>query len=162
MTANDPRTLRFTTRLEARGPAAAIILDDAQLAQIGGGKKTLPVLVTVNGHTFPGRIARMRGETMIGLRKEIRAACRVEAGDEIEVAIAPDEAPRTVEVPDALTAALDGAPAARRAFDALSYTHRKEYARWVSDAKTEATPERRVAETVRRLEEGARSAARGS
>ena len=63
----------------ARGAAAALILDDAQLAAIGGGRKTPPVRVTVNGHTFNGRIARMGGETLLGFNKAVRAACGVDA-----------------------------------------------------------------------------------
>lgn len=140
--------------MEPRGPAAAVILADDQLTTIGQGRRTLPVRVTVNGHTFPGRIARMRGENMIGFSKETRTACGVQRGDEIDVEIAPDEEPRIVEIPTALATALDAAPAARAAYDALSFTHRKEFARWVGEAKTDQTRERRVEETIRRLAAG--------
>ena len=138
--------LRLRTVLEPRGPAAAIVLDDAQVAALGGGRKAFPVRVTVNGHTFPGRIARMGGESLIGLSKAVRAACGVEPGD--------DDAPREVEVPEALATALAGDEEARRAYEALAYTHRKEFARWVGDAKRPETRERRVAETLTMLREG--------
>jgi uncharacterized protein YdeI (YjbR/CyaY-like superfamily) len=54
-------------------------------------------------------------------------------------------------VPQDLDAALDAAPGARAAFDALSFTRRKEYARLVDDAKTDATRQRRIAKAVEEL-----------
>jgi len=146
--------LRLRTVLEPRGPAAAVVLDDAQAAALGGGRKAFPVRVTVNGHTFPGRVARMGGENLIGLSKAVRAACGVEPGDEADVVVAPDDAPREVEVPEALATALAGDEEARRAYEALAYTHRKEFARWVAEAKRPETRERRVAETLTMLREG--------
>ncbi|MDQ0728182.1 YdeI/OmpD-associated family protein [Microbacterium sp. W4I20] len=59
-----------------------------------------------------------------------------------------DAAERTVDVPDELAAALDADPTVRAAFDALSYSVRKEHARTVADAKQDATRERRIAKIV--------------
>ena len=149
-----PEELSLRTVLAPRGPAAAIILDDAQVAALGEGRKAFPVRVTVNGHTFPGRLARMRGENMIGLSRAVREACGVEIGDEADVVIALDDAPREVEVPEALATALAGDDAARAAYEALAFTHRKEFARWVAEAKRPETRDRRVAETLTMLSEG--------
>jgi hypothetical protein len=147
--------MRLRTVLEPRGPAAAVILTDEQVAEIaGGGAKTPPVRVTVNGYTFRGRVARMRGESMIGFSRAVREAAGVEPGQELDFEIVLDDAPREVEVPAALAAALDGDPAAKAAFEALAFTHRKEFARWVEEAKREETRERRVAEALTMLHEG--------
>jgi hypothetical protein len=146
--------VKFRATLEPRGPAAAVVLTDDQVAEIGRGAKTAPVQVTLNGRTFALRIARMRGESLIGLSKAVRAAAGVEPGDEVDVEVVLDMAPREVTPPPALAAALDGDPAARQAFDALAFTHRKEFARWVEEAKREETRDRRVAETLRMLREG--------
>jgi hypothetical protein len=146
--------LRIRAILHARGPAAALILDDAQLEAIGGGRKTPPVRVTVNGHTFKGRIGRMGGETLLGFNKAVRQACAVTAGEEIEALIVLDDAPSQVDLPPPLAAALDAEPAARAAFDALAPSHRREFARWVGEAKRDETRERRIAETLRMLAEG--------
>jgi len=154
MTPADPPELRLRTVLHPRGPAAAVVLDDDQVRRLGGGRKTFPVRVMVNGHTFPARLARMGGENLIGLSRAVREACGVAPGDEADVVIAPDDDPREVEIPDALGAALDADPGARRAFDALAYTHRKEFARWVAEAKRPETRERRVAGTLEMLREG--------
>jgi hypothetical protein len=151
---DDAPELRLRTILHPRGPAAAVVLDDDQVRLLGGGRKTFPVRVTVNGHTFPGRLARMGGENLIGLSRAVREACGVKPGDEADVVIVPDDVPREVEVPDALAVALAADADARGAFDALSYTHRKEFARWVADAKRPQTRERRVAETLGMLREG--------
>ena len=146
--------LTLTTTLAKRGPAAAVILDDDQVEQIGEGAKRFPVRATINGYSWRTSVTRMRGEFLLGLNREVREAARVEAGDPVAVEIALDDAPRTVELPEDLAAALAADPSAQRAYDALSYTHRKEYARWVSEANREDTRERRVAEVVRRLREG--------
>jgi uncharacterized protein YdeI (YjbR/CyaY-like superfamily) len=66
----------------------------------------------------------------------------------------PHDAPREVELPEALAGALAGDPAASAAFDALAYTHRKEYARWVQEAKRDETRQRRVAQALQMLREG--------
>lgn len=61
---------------------------------------------------------------------------------------------RTVEVPDDLQQALDKSPAAKELFDSLAYSHRKEYVRWITEAKREATRTGRVQKTIERLEQG--------
>ncbi|WP_149083673.1 MULTISPECIES: YdeI/OmpD-associated family protein [Microbacterium] len=142
--------LRVHTVLAGRGPAAAIILTDEQVAAFGAGK-TFPVAVTIGGRTARLRLARMGGENLIGLSKAARAELGVEIDQEVDAVIRLDTAERTVEVPPALAAALDADPAARAAFDALSPSARKEHARAVADAKQEATRERRVATIVESL-----------
>ena len=78
-------------------------------------------------------------------------AAGVAAGDTVSVALASDDAPRTVEVPDDLAAALDAAPGARAAFDARSFSHRREWVEWVSGAKRPETRERRVRGVVEQV-----------
>ncbi|MBO3665171.1 YdeI/OmpD-associated family protein, partial [Microbacterium stercoris] len=132
--------LTLSTTLEPHGPAAAILLTEEQVAQLGGGK-TPPVLVTIGDHTGRLRVGRRAGEIMIGFSKAARAEFGVEPGQAIEARIELDAAERTVDVPAELAEALDGA-GLRAAFDALSFTLRKEAARSVADAKQEATRHR--------------------
>jgi len=146
-----PAPLRLKTALHARGPAAGLVLDDDQVVAIAGSAKTPPVRVTVNGYTFAGRVGRRGGQALIGFNRAVREACGVQAGDEIEVEIALDTQPREVEVPDALAAALREDDEARAAFAALAYTHRKELARRVAEAKRPETRDRRVGETLAQL-----------
>ena len=146
--------LTLTTTLQPRGPAAAVVLTDEQVAQVGEGRKAFPVRATINDFTWAGRVARMGGESLLGLRREVRTAAGVEAGDEVTVTIALDEGPREVEVPLALAQALDGDAEAKARFDALAYTHRKEFATWVAEAKKDETRERRVAQALEMLRAG--------
>ena len=146
--------LTLTTTLQARGPAAAVVLTDDQVAEVGEGRKAFPVQATINGYTWAGRVSRMGGEFLLGMRREVREAARAEAGDEVTVTIALDEAPREVEVPPALAQALEGDTAAKAKFDALAFTHRKEFAQWIAEAKKNETRERRVAQALQMLREG--------
>jgi uncharacterized protein YdeI (YjbR/CyaY-like superfamily) len=96
----------------------------------------------------------MGGEFLVGLNREVREAAGVQAGDRVDVEIALDTAPREVDVPEMLATALASDPAAMAAFEALAYTHRKEYARWVDDAKRDETRRRRVTQALQMLREG--------
>jgi hypothetical protein len=85
-----PGSVAFRAELVARGSAAAVVLTDAQVAAIGQGAKTPPVQVTVNGHTFAGRIGRMGGESLLGFNRAVREACGVRAGDVLDLVVALD------------------------------------------------------------------------
>jgi hypothetical protein len=147
-------SLRFTATLHECGPAAAVILDDQQVAAVREGAKRVPVVATVNGYTWRTSVARMGGESMVGLNRAVRKGAGVKAGDSVDVELELDTAPREVEVPQALTDALACDTEARAAFERLSSTHRKEYARWTEEAKREQTRERRVAQALVMLREG--------
>jgi hypothetical protein len=147
-------SIRITATLVPRGPAAAIVLDDEQVAAVGEGAKRFPVVATVNGYTWRTTVTRMRGEFLLGFSRAVREEAGAEAGDVVDLDLELDTAPREVEVPEALDRALSDDPAARAAFEALAFTHRKEYARWVEEAKREETRQRRVAKAIQMLREG--------
>jgi uncharacterized protein YdeI (YjbR/CyaY-like superfamily) len=115
------------------------------------------VTVTVGGHRYRTTVARMGGRFLVPLSAENRTAAGVAAGDQVDVDIEPDTAPREVEVPPDLTDALAGDDAARAAFEGLSYTHRKEWVRWVEEAKKADTRATRLAKTVEALHAGKRT-----
>ncbi|MGV9827226.1 MULTISPECIES: DUF1905 domain-containing protein [unclassified Gordonia (in: high G+C Gram-positive bacteria)] len=142
--------LRLTTRLEPRGPAAAVILTDDEVASLGAGK-TPPVAFTIAGTTVQGRIGRMGGENLLGFNKAVRTQLGVAAGDTVDIEITLDAGPREVEVPPALAEALDADPAAKKAFAALAPSRRKEMVRSVADAKKDDTRARRVAAALAQL-----------
>ena len=146
--------IKFRALLQPRGPAAAVILDDAQVAAVGEGAKRFPVVATVNGYTWRTSVARMGGEFLLGLNKEVRQGAGVEAGDEVEVAVELDTAPREVEVPEALAAALAADPQAEASFEQMAFSHRKEYARWIAEAKQEETRQRRVEQALEMIRAG--------
>jgi hypothetical protein len=145
---------RLSATLVPRGQAAAVVLDDDQVAAVGEGAKRFPVVATVNGYTWRTTVTRMRGEFLLGLNRTVRQEAGVEAGDTVDVRLELDKSPRQVEVPKALATALAEDPDARAAFDRLAYTHRKEYARWIDDAKRDETRRRRVAKAIEMLRQG--------
>jgi hypothetical protein len=147
-------TLTLTLTLEPRGPAGAFVLSDEQVSAVGEGRKTFPVRVGVNGVSLPLRLARMGGENLIGLARAAREQAGVSIGSSYRVEIVAEAGERSVEVPEDLAAALAGDAAARGAFEALAYSHRKEYVRWITEAKREATRAQRVAKTVEMVRAG--------
>jgi uncharacterized protein YdeI (YjbR/CyaY-like superfamily) len=146
--------LRLTAPLQKRGPAGAFVLTDEQVATLGGDRHAFPVQVTVNDVTLRLRLARMGGEHLVGLAKAAREQAGVEIGSTYDVEIALDAEERTVEVPDDLTAALATDDAARTAFAALAPSHRKEYVRWITEAKRESTRTDRIAKTIEMVRAG--------
>src|SRR6516162_7560885 len=123
--------IQFRAPLQPRGPAAAVVLDDAQVAAVGEGAKRFPVVATVNGYTWRTSVVRMGGEFLLGLNKEVRLGAGVDAGTPVDVTLEIDAAPREVEVPEDLAAALEREAGARKNFEAMPFTHQKEYVRWV-------------------------------
>jgi hypothetical protein len=146
--------IEIQTRLAKRGPAAAVVLSDEQVTAVGEGARRFPVLASVNGHTWRTSVMRMGGEFLVGLNREVREQAGVQAGDSVAVKLELDIVPREVEIPAVLEAVLAGDDEARTAFDAMAYTHRKEFARWVAEAKREETRQRRVTQVLQMLREG--------
>ncbi len=91
---------------------------------------------------------------MLGLSKEVRGHAGVDAGDDVQVALELDLAERTVDLPPALADGLARDPDASVAYGRLAYTHRKEFANWVAEAKRDETRDRRVAKALEMLRGG--------
>jgi uncharacterized protein YdeI (YjbR/CyaY-like superfamily) len=96
----------------------------------------------------------MDGVYMVSLSAEHRAGAGVEGGDEVDVDIELDTTPRVVTVPDDFAAALGAEPAARRTFDALSYSNQSWHVLQIEGAKSDETRQRRIAKSIDALREG--------
>ena len=142
------------TTLESSGGNTTGIVVPADVVEGFGAGKRVPVQVTINGHTYRSSIASMGGRFLVGVSAENRLKAGVAAGDEIEVDLVLDEAPREIEVPADLAAALDAAPAARTFFDGLSYSLKRYHVEQVTGAKTDETRQRRIAKSVDLLAQG--------
>jgi len=118
------------------------------------GEARAPVRGTVNGHPFRTTVAVYGGRYFLGFRREIREAAGFGDGDRLSVVLELDDEPRTVELPAELEAVLAADSEARAAFDRLSYTHRREYAEWVSGAKRDETRRARMERTAAMLRDG--------
>jgi hypothetical protein len=143
-------TERFESEVEVEGRTATFFEVPLDVPATFGRARP-PVWVTIGGHTYRSTIAVYGGRYFLPLNRQNREAAGVAAGERISVELEADTEERTVDVPDDLRAALEGDDEARAAFDSLSYSHRKEYAEWVAEAKREETRTRRIAETLERL-----------
>jgi antitoxin component of MazEF toxin-antitoxin module len=146
--------MRFRTTIVQSGKnTTGIQVPDEVMEALGAGKRPA-VTVTVNGYRYRSTVASMGGVAMVSLSAEHRAGAGVAGGDEVEVDLELDTAPREVEVPADLAAALDADPAARRTFDALSYSNKSWHVLQVTGAKTDETRRRRIAKSVDLLKQG--------
>ena len=140
--------MRFQAPLVLHGKTATGFEVPAEVVEAFGAGKRPPVKVTINGYTYRNTIAPMGGTYLVGASAEHRSGAGVAAGDLLDVELELDTAPREVRPPADLLAALDAEPGARRRFDALSYTLRKEHTRAVESAKADATRRRRIDKIV--------------
>jgi hypothetical protein len=146
--------MRFRTTIVQSGKTATgIQVPDEVVEALGSGKRPA-VTVTLNGYSYRSTVASMGGVFMVSLSAEHRAGAGVAGGDEIEVDLELDSAPREVTVPPELVAALDAEPAARATFDGLSYSNKSWHVLQVTGAKTDETRQRRIARSVETLKQG--------
>lgn len=150
-------SIRFRTTVERGGKTATgLLVPDDVVSALGSGRRPA-VWVTVGAHTYRTTVASMGGRFLVPLSAEHRAAAGVAAGEEVDVEISLDVTPREVAVPSDLSQALAQDDEARRFFDGLAYSHRKEWVRWVEEAKKDSTRSARVAKAVDSLRQGQRT-----
>ena len=145
--------MRFETTMFQTGNNTGIEVPPEVIEALGAGRKPA-VVVNVNGYEYRSTVAVMGGRYLIPFSSDKRAATGIQGGDPIVVELEVDTAPRTVEVPDDLAAALDAAPGARAAFDALSPSARKAHVTNVETAKAAETRQRRVDGIAAKLSAG--------
>ena len=117
------------------------------------GEARPAVKMTVLGQTFRTRVMVYGGKPMLGLWKAVRDEHELGAGQELKVTLEPDREPRTIDPPKELAAAMKKNAAARAGWKALSFTHQREWATAIADAKKPETREKRVAQAIAALVE---------
>ena len=142
--------LRFEGRLESDQGACFIRLPAEVLAALGRGKR-VPVKVTINGYTYRTTVAVYGGKYYLGVRREIRDAAGVAAGEQHIVGLEYDAELRIADLPQALLAVLDADPEAAAVFQKLSYTRQKEFVEWVNGAKRSETQGKRIKQAMAML-----------
>lgn len=146
--------MKFTGVLsEASGPDGRWVECPFDAAKEFGEARP-PVVGTVNGAPYRTRLMRYGGKTVLGLTKQIRETIGADLGDELVIEIEKDNAPREVDIPEELAMALASDAPAQKVFDGRAFTHRKEYAQWIAEAKRPETRERRVAKALEMLTSG--------
>jgi hypothetical protein len=146
--------MRFqTTILQGDKTATGIRIPDEVVEALGAGKRP-PIRVTINGFTYRSTVAVMGGAYMVGVSAENRAGAAVAGGDEVDVDIELDTAPREVTVPADFAEALNAEPAARRTFDGLSNSNKGWHVLQIVGAKTDETRQRRIGKSIEALRAG--------
>jgi hypothetical protein len=146
--------MRFRTTLRQEGrTATGFEVPPEVVAALGTGKRP-PVRVTINGYTYRSTVAAYGDVFMLPLAAEHRTAAGVAAGDDLDVEVELDEAPRVVVVPDDLAAALAGDPAAQATWDTLSYSNKRWHVLNVEGTKNVDTRRRRIEKALTALREG--------
>ena len=140
----------YETIVIGYGNHASIEIPDKNLAEIGGSRRA-PLKITINGYTYQSTATGVGGKCMVVFPTRDRQASGAAAGDRITVTLELDEGYRQVDVPAALSGAL-AANGLSKVFHNLNYSKRKEFARQVSDAKTDATRARRVEKIINQLQ----------
>lgn len=121
------------------------------------GLKRPKVKAMIEGIPYRSTLMRMGTEChMLGILKEIREQIGKSFGDEVTVTLELDTEPRLIEIPKDLMRELKKDKEAKAFFDKLSYTHQKEYVRWVEEAKKEETRQNRIVKTIEMLKKGKR------
>jgi hypothetical protein len=146
--------LRFTAPLSEADRGGGRWVEVPPDAREIFGEARPPVTGTVNGHPYRSRLAVYGGRTYLGILKNLREQLEIELGDEVAVVLRRDDSPREITIPAELEQAFRRAPDARGRFDALAFTHRREYANWVGNAKREETRATRAAKAIEMLRAG--------
>ena len=116
------------------------------------GKAKVPVKVTINGYTWRSTVGNRGGQQYIVVNAEARRSAGVRAGDLVTIALEPDSERREIEIPKPLQKAL-GTKLTQK-LNSLSFTHKKEFIVWYSEAKKEDTRTRRVEKMKQMLATG--------
>ena len=144
----------FRTTLRAEGKTATGFEVPPEVVEALGSGRKPKVTVTINGYTYRSTVFPYTEAYMLPLAAEHRVPAGVKAGDEIEVTLELDTAPREIEVPPELAAALDADPEAKGFFDGLSYSNKRVFTLSVEGTSNPETKARRVEKAMALLREG--------
>jgi hypothetical protein len=145
---------KFKATIQAGDGGGAFIFFPFDVEREFGTKERIPVKATFDGvPDVSGLFKHGYPQHLMGVRKSIREQLGKKPGDSIEVVVWKDEAERVIEVPAEFQQALEREELLPF-FENLSYTHRKAYCRWITEARKEETRQKRVEKAVELLKKG--------
>ena len=158
-------TESFLAEIVSAGQGGHAVIVPKEVAAAFSGKR-VPVLAHVNGVEYRSRLMVYGGKSFLGLRKDLLRAAAAGTGDIVQidlVEVEPEVHEQAIAVePPELLAALAAEPEAKAAYDALPFTHRQEYARWIDEGKKAETRAERVRKTITRLTRDRRTSGPGN
>jgi hypothetical protein len=146
--------VRFRTTILQEGKTAMGFEVPADVVEGLGAGKRPPVRVAINGYTYRSTVAVLGGRYMIGVSSENRGPAGVTGGEAVDVDLELDTAPRVLDVPSDLAAALEANPAAQAKFETLSYSNKSWHVLQATGTKNPETRARRIEKSVAALAEG--------
>lgn len=154
---DDPGPIRFRAAIKSTGRGGCYVEFPHDVEELYGVKGRVPVRATFDGVAYRGSLMKIGGAChMMPLLKEIRQQLGKGEGDEVEVVVELDDAPREVELPAAFRTLLDANADCAAFFEKLSFSHQREYVRWIESAKREQTRVSRMERALEMLRAGQR------
>jgi len=151
------KTYKFKARIESASGGGACVFFPYDVETEFRTKGRVPVKATFDGVPYTGSLMKYGApQHMLGILKDVRAQIGKGPGDMVDVTVQKDEAERTLEVPPEFEKLLKKEKV-WPAFEELSYTHKKEYLRWVTEAKREETRAARQAKSIEMLRRGVKT-----
>lgn len=147
------KVYEFDAELKKHGNLNAAFIEfpyDAEKAF--GTRGQVKIRVWFDGIEYRGSLTKMKHHChWVSVTQAIRKKLGKRPGDMVHVVLKRDDQPRLVDIPAEFKEALLADPDIATFYETLSFTHRKEYARWISEAKKEETRRRRLNKSVEML-----------
>ena len=151
------KKLRFKAKIEGKeAGVVAAITPPVDVPEYFGARGRVPVRGTINGFAYRSSLMPMGGCHMMPVNKALCKGAGAKPGDIVEVVMERDGEERTVEAPPELKKELKKSKKAQERWDGLAFTHKKEMANSIRDAKQEETKKRRLAKVMKVLKSGAK------
>lgn len=147
----------FTYKLEGSGPSGrlcVVLLPPKIHTALGGDKARIPVIGKADTTPIRTSAMPMGGCHMFVFTRELQIATGKGPGDSVSFVLCRDTQPRTIDPPADFKKALAKNSKAKTIFEALSFTHRKEYVRWIEEAKKPETRVVRIEKAVGMIAQG--------
>jgi len=152
-----PETIEFTAIIQQNGEMdAAFAVFPFSTEDLFNKKGQVKIKAIFDGKVeYRGSLAKMKsGCHILGLTQEVRKRLGKTFGDEVSVSLTEDKEERVVAIADDITTVFNKNPEAKALFDKMSYTHKKEYIRWIEEAKKPETRENRKMKMIRMILDG--------
>jgi hypothetical protein len=151
------KTYKFKARIEGASLGGACVYFPYNVEEEFRTKGRVPVKATFDGVPYSGSLVKYGApQHMLGILKSIREQIGKGPGDTVEVTIEKDETERAVDVPEEFQKLLKKEKLLP-VFEKLSYSHKREYCRWITEAKREETRANRLVKAVEMLRSGVKT-----
>lgn len=148
---------RFKTKLVGvENMETAAMRPPFDVPMVFATRARVPVRGTINGAPFRSSLCNMGDGYFMVVNKDLRTTAKCKAGDTVDVVLERDRERRVIETPDEVKKALSANRKAQTTWESLSFTHKKEWVRAVTEAKKEETRRARIEKLVTAMKAGKR------